>query len=317
MGISENEKKELILMTIMGAVRNVCFDKILKINPDDIEACSKAWCEIADDVSWRGFYKEAIFYYDKSIELNPNNTVAKSNKMWALRELFDNDRYVTAKGNLDETIRLHSEDFEHLFEIGEKYLCQGRFYEAKVCFDEVIRLNPNYLATCINTLWREAMKKNSVPHGRVIPYLDEIIRLEPNDSSIYAVWVERAELLEDNGLFNEAIACHNQASMLNPEYSEEGLKACSNVWSHKGVGFMSKGMCEEAIVCFDEAIKLNPDSEIAQRSKEMVLRYKERGVDNEVKMPYMESRKFHPDYTSVFIYLTSIAVALIIIYLIK
>jgi len=63
-------------------------------------------------------------------------------------------------------------------------------------------------------------------------------------------WFYKGVDLYDQGNYDEAIKCYDEAIKLNPQYAE--------AWSSKGNALVNQGDYDEAIKCYDEAIKLNP-----------------------------------------------------------
>ena len=58
---------------------------------DDITS-SKTWCDKGDEFYNLSKYKEAIKCYDKALEIDPNNTMARNNKDKALEKLKENEK---------------------------------------------------------------------------------------------------------------------------------------------------------------------------------------------------------------------------------
>ncbi|HMM04272.1 tetratricopeptide repeat protein [Dysgonomonas sp.] len=280
----------------MGACPDVNFDKIYTLNTDDLEACSDIYCKIANDISRRYHFKEAILYYDKAIEMNPNNSEAWLYKGWALCE---RGLYEEAKTYFNEAIKLnpeHSEsyyykealkrkeniikllqeikldstDTKSLLEKGIQFLNYRDFYKTRIYFEEVLKLSPDYLTDCVKPLWKKGIEQTGSINERMI-YLEEIIRLAPDIPDICNVLIKEAELLESDGLYNEAITCYNKALELNPEYYEQWKDACFNVWRDKGIGLFYKRFYNEAILCFEEALKLKPNDTRMLENKEYLL----------------------------------------------
>lgn len=282
----------------MGNCPDVNFDKIYTLNTDDLEACSDIYYKIANDISRRYHFKEAILYYDKAIEMNLNNSEAWFYKGWALCErglheeatiYFNEANKLNPKHSesyyykealerkeniikLLQNIKSDSTDTKSLLEKGIQFINYRDFYKTRIYFEEVLKLNPEYLSDCVKYLWMKGIESTGSINERMI-YLEEIIRLTPNIPDIYKVWIEEAELLESDGLYNEAITCYNKALELNPEYYEQWKEACFNVWRNKGIGLFYKRFYNEAILCFEEALKLKPHDSIILKYKKCSLEY--------------------------------------------
>jgi tetratricopeptide (TPR) repeat protein len=71
--------------------------------------------------------------------------------------------------------------------------------------------------------------------------------------SAYTVAYEKGVHLHKLEMYDEAIACYDEAIRLDPEHSD--------AWRSKGVALYALEKHEESIPCFDEAIRLDPDPE--------------------------------------------------------
>ena len=61
-------------------------------------------------------------------------------------------------------------------------------------------------------------------------------------------WRNKGKALYRMGVYNEAIACHNQSLRLDPD--------CPSTWINKGKALYALGELEEAISCLDRALRL-------------------------------------------------------------
>ena len=196
----------------MGATPNITFYDVLRLDPNDLDACSIAWCNIGKEVYSRTFYVEAICYFDKAIKLNPNNFEARNGRERAINS-------------------------------------------QKSFSDKLMMLNVGNHIDYINMLYSEAIKCPS-RFCYKMPYLDEILKLEPE---IFTVWYKKGELLENEGLYDDAISCYNKALELNPEFYERWKDTCFKLLEEKGIGLLFNNFYDEAITCFKEAIRLKPN----------------------------------------------------------
>lgn len=62
-------------------------------------------------------------------------------------------------------------------------------------------------------------------------------------------WANKAFALDDQGKYDEAIVCYDEAIALEPKDVD--------TWNNKGAALFNQGKYEEAVVCYDEAITLD------------------------------------------------------------
>ena len=64
------------------------------------------------------------------------------------------------------------------------------------------------------------------------------------------VLVEKGKKLLDDVKFEEALACFEQALLLDQNNAD--------LWNHKGVALRSIGRYDEALECFNRSLKIDP-----------------------------------------------------------
>lgn len=120
----------------------------------------------------------------------------------------------------------------------------------------------------INQVTPDPWGTNPQPSGNVMPGLEgsskvEVKPLEGQDAKDAGAWTERGIALNNEGKYQEAITCYDNALNLDPgNYL---------VWELKGLALRSQGMYEESITCFDKAIEIDPSQDYAWRDKGELL----------------------------------------------
>jgi tetratricopeptide (TPR) repeat protein len=84
-------------------------------------------------------------------------------------------------------------------------------------------------------------------------------------------WNNKGSSLDQLGKHEEALACFDQASRLNPSIPEP--------WFNKGVALHALKRIPEALECYERALTLNPKSEQAWSNKGVALKAMGRGRD--------------------------------------
>lgn len=94
------------------------------------------------------------------------------------------------------------------------------------------------------------------PADRVARYLEEAIRLKPNDAEAF---YDRGNAYFDKGLFDSAIQDFDEAIRLKP--------GAAKVLCGRGDAYAGKGEFDRAIEDFDEVIRLDPDYVVAYSNR--------------------------------------------------
>jgi len=111
---------------------------------------------------------------------------------------------------------------------------------------------------------------------------DKAINLNPNYVEAY---YKKANILGDMGRNEEAIVCYDKAISLDPNYV--------NAYNNKGIALRLLGKNEEAVICYDQAIKLNPDDADFYHNKGIALG--EMGKNQEAIVCYDEAIRLNPN----------------------
>ena len=194
----------------------------------------------------KGKYKEAIDYYDRVIELNPNNARAYNNRGVAKNELR---QYQEAIADCDKAIELNPGFAEAYSNRGNAKNFLGLHQEAIADYDKTIELNPNYAETYNN---RGNAKNFLGQHQKAIADYNKAIELNPGFAETY----NNRGLTKDNlRQHSDAMADYDKAIELNPKYAE--------AYHNRGVAKGKLGQYQEAITDFNKAIELDPNYETA------------------------------------------------------
>ncbi|MEM4307900.1 MAG: tetratricopeptide repeat protein [Thermoplasmata archaeon] len=144
----------------------------------------------------------------------------------------------------------------------------------------------------------KAVKSVALYHKKDIQNAEEL--LKSADSSNPDTWIYRGNLRFENGDFDGAISCYNEALKLSPENvaamynkanallqigrNEEALKILEKlvkqnpdieeIWNNLGNIYARRGKIEEAVEAYTRAIDLNPDYTVARYNLGMVLAQK-------------------------------------------
>jgi tetratricopeptide (TPR) repeat protein len=230
-------KEELQKLLLEETGEQVALPEITKLSIGDLINRG-----IALDSLYR--YEEAIAYYDKAIMNEPGNVQAWNNKGYSLV-------------NLALAAQKDSGNWDSWNNTEWLSINLGRFEEAIACYNEAIKINPQYekayankgyVLVCLSKL-KEA-----------INCCDAAIKINPTHDW---PWYLKGEALAKLHKFKEAIACFQQVLKINPRYCE--------AWLNMGCIAFGFKAYKEALVCTEKAIKLNPDFAQAHQLKQSIL----------------------------------------------
>lgn len=230
--------------------------------------------------------KEAVKYYNKIFELNPNDT-SNIVKLATLNQTF-------FKENVDEAINLYSRllelgeiDDKIYFQLGHLYLQKNEKINACNAFKLALKESPN------NPYYHNSLAFSYVNLGlydEAIEHYKEAIRLNPDNEWTSLVCQALASIYFEIKNNNEiAVSLLETAIALNPQCEEayiclgdiyssldkideamkyyyEGLNINpdnSRIYGKCGIAFWEHDYVEEAIIAYNKAIEINPDYDIA------------------------------------------------------
>ena len=138
---------------------------------------------------------------------------------------------------------------------------------------------------------REQLK--SLPFGeknadskKVIEYLNEAIRLKPNDEA----YNNRGLVYYKLGQYREALADYNEAIRLNPDVAD--------VYSNRGTIYFKLGQYQQALVDYNKAIIMKPKSADAYNNRG--LAYGKLGQYQQAVDDFNQATSLKPDYIDAY-----------------
>jgi len=223
--------------------------------------------EIKDKESYQkrvgdGLHDMAIKWYNKAIELNPNESFYHSNKGSCLDNLKKYEEAITC---YNKAIELNPNDAIYHNKKGFSLHYLQKYEEAINCYNKAIELNPNESVYHSNKGFSLHYLQK---YEEAINCYNKAIELNINESVYHS---NKGFSLHNLQKYQEAISCYNKAIELNPNESV--------YYSNKGISLHYLQKYEEAITCFNKAIKLNPNNSIYHNNKARslndLLRYEE------------------------------------------
>ncbi|EKF01696.1 tetratricopeptide repeat protein [Tolypothrix sp. PCC 7601] len=218
------------------------YEKALEIKPDT----SDTWYHLGNSLRNLGRNQEAIFAYDKAVEIKPNYHHAWNNRGYALQNL-------------------------------------GRNQEAITSYNKALEINPNYYYAWS---FRGIALDNLGCYEEAIDSYDQAVAIKPNDN--YA-WYFRGITLGNLGRYEEAIASYDKALEIKPDDHY--------AWNSRGIALGNLGRYEEAIASYDKALEIKPDDHYDWYNRGIAL--DDLGRHEEAIASYDKVLEINPDYHKV------------------
>ncbi|MDX2211828.1 MAG: tetratricopeptide repeat protein [Oculatellaceae cyanobacterium bins.114] len=243
------------------------FLKALELNPNHLNAC----CELAERLSWTGEWSASLDYYDRAIAINPEVSTIWSCRATVLHQL------------------------QYLDEALESY-------------NRAIALDPEQL---VGDIWmgKAAILAELGQLEEAVDNYDRAIALYLNPEEESGGWVlddcyaEKGDVLFELGRYEEAIASYNQAVGLKAIPEDNRMKAYVAlgregellelydqndlafppewVWEKKGDVLMHANRYEEALECYWQAHEYDPNRSTFQLEQVLQrLGYRETDITN-------------------------------------
>ncbi len=265
-----------------------------------------------------GNYSDAVEYYTKAIELNPDYEAAYNCRgiaYWGLKNYkdsikdyskcieLDSQNYITyynqgisyddlskieeKKENLKKAIENYSKSIELNPEYADVYNNRGNSYsdlgekrKAIEDYNKAIELNPEYAIAYNNrgNRYSELGEK-----GKAIEDYNKAIELNPEYAMAYN---NRGNSYSDLGEKRKAIEDYNKAIELNPEYTD--------AYNNRGNRYGDLGETGKAIEDYNKAIELNPEYVMAYNNRGN--RYSDLGEEEKAIGDYNKAIELNPEY---------------------
>jgi len=212
------------------------FDKMLEIAPENPEA----WNDKGVCLSSLGDHEGAVKCFEKALELNPDYPQAWANIAAACISL---GRYDEAMGLCDRSIEAKADWAEAWANKGICLERKNRFEEALRCFDVAIEKDHTYWKAWINKATLLSMMNN--PES-ALDCCKEAIAINPREPIL---WKTEGDILTGLGRYAESVDCYDRVLQLDPKHVEAWILKAALMGK-----FLKK--VDEGIECLDMASKL-------------------------------------------------------------
>ncbi len=210
------------------------YDKAIEKDPDNVEA----WNNKGFLMFIKGLYKEALHYYKKALEIDPNYKEAWYNRGYAHHAI---GKLRIAVADYWHALKIDPRDEVAWNNMGNALYNLGRYMESIPYFMKAVQVNPNYEISWNNI--GNALNKIGL-HRESLPFHEKALSINPKFD--YA-WHAKGHALCELGDYENAFECLENAIELNPEYGE--------TWYWRGYVLFKLGMYEESIESLKKALE--------------------------------------------------------------
>lgn len=241
------------------------YQKSIDLNPQDWEA----YKNLANLWAINGNLEQAITYYQKAIYLNPNLAEVQNNLgncFLAKHQLED------AIAAYQKAVTLNPKYPEAFYNLGNAFKAKGDLGSAKINYQKTIVLKPNF-PEVHNNLGLVLQEEGYI--AEAINCYQQAIRLNPEYAEAHN---NLGNAFEEEKSLEKAIACYEKSLALNPNYID--------AYNNLGNVLLAQGKGEEAIACYEKALDLNPNYVQAHYNYANALKYLDRLEDAIAKLQY-------------------------------
>jgi tetratricopeptide (TPR) repeat protein len=203
---------------------------------------AQKWFNRANDESQKGNKETSIEYYNKAIELNPEEATAHNNRGVAY---YDIKEYEKAISDYNKEIELNPEFADAYYNRGIAYSDIKEYEKAISDYTKAIELNPEYADAYNN---RGFAYGNIKEYEKAISDYDKAIELNPEYTKAYN---NRGNAYNNLEVYVKAISDYNKAIELNPEDAD--------AYYNRGTAYYNLEVYENVISDWNKAIELNPE----------------------------------------------------------
>jgi len=277
--LKENERLRRELATSKGEKKKKD-TKAYKKTIQDLNATEwfdKGYVEIM-----AGRWKEALDFFTKSIELDPQYAEAYGKRGVAYVILGNSKQAIK---DYDKAIELNPQDAPTYYNRGNAHGALGNTNQAIKDYDKAIELNPQWAMAHKN---RGNTYDKLGNHKQAIKDYDKAIELNPQDAKVY---FDRGLAYAQLGNNNQALMDYNKAIELDPEYALPYII--------RGNAYNALGNIQQAIMDYNKAIELTPQFAVTYIYRGDA--YGELGNYQQAIKDYSKAIEFDPLYVRAYV----------------
>ena len=207
----------------------------------------------------RGQIDEAIKYYLKSIELNPNYADSYINLGSIMQERGQLDEAIK---NYEKALQLRPQDATANYNLGSVFQKIGQLEKALNYYDKALKINPN-LFVAYNNLGSALQEKGQLDEA--LACYQRALKINPNYISAHT---NMGSAFQEKGQLDKALTCYQKAIQINVNFAD--------AYYNLGTTLQKQGKVDEAIENYILASTNEPRNRKAFHNLLFVMNYSSR-----------------------------------------
>jgi tetratricopeptide (TPR) repeat protein len=246
-----------------------------------------AHLNLGADLLKKGRVDDAIAFYQKGLQTEPDNAESHNNLANALREKGRVDEAIT---QYKKALELKPDYAEAQYNLGTTLLQKGNADEAITHYQAALLINPDY-AEAHYGLGNALRQKGRVDDAMV--HYQKALDIRPDYAEAHYSF---GNAFREKGNVNEAISQYQEALETKPDYTA----------AHVGLGIalLQAGKVDEAIVHCEKALEIKPDDADAHYNLGDALLQK--GRMDEAITHFQRALQKNPDYVDAHVNLGNV-----------
>jgi tetratricopeptide (TPR) repeat protein len=238
------------------------------------ENTAEDWYKKGRDLAKNGSYEEAVFAYNRAIELEPNNAtfytaIVPNLNMLALTTNNQSKRNESLEA-IDKALEIDPKNPIAWEQKGSMLSQMQRYNESLEAYDNAIENIDSYSQDAhsqtefLSYTWtsKSISLWQLMRYNESLEAVDKAVQIDPAGN--YDAWVFKGELLASLGRYNESLQAFEGAAATETASSQPKISPLP--WAAEGHVLMQMGRYEEADRIYQKIIDLNFTGEGADRS---------------------------------------------------
>lgn len=238
------------------------------------EMTADDWYKKGRDLAKNGSYEEAVFAYNRAIELEPNNAtfytaIVPNLNMLALTTNNQSKRNESLEA-IDKALEINPKNPVAWEQKGSMLSQMQRYNESLEAYDKAIENKDTYSQDAhsqtefLSNTWtsKSISLWQLMRYNESLEAVDKAVQIDPAGN--YDAWVFKGELLASLGRYSESIQAFEGAAATETARTQPEIRPLP--WAAEGYVLMQMGRYEEADRIYQKIIDLNFTGEGADRS---------------------------------------------------
>ncbi len=205
----------------------------------------EVYYNLGNALSYQGNYDQAIAWWQRALDLNPDFAEAHQNQAEVWQKLGEFEKAISC---YFKAVGIVPDWTEGYWNLGLCFCRQDKLDEAVACFQKAIQIQPDFAPAC-GDLGYALLKQGKLDEA--VACFRKTIQIQPAFAQAYCQW---GDTLAQQGKSKESILAN--AGLLKTLYSQT---ESAELYYYLGIALAAGSQFGEAIACFQKAREINPD----------------------------------------------------------